>query len=133
MKFYLALYALTIPVFFVIDMIWLGVVAKGFYRRNLQFIVSETVNWAAAAIFYMIYVAGILFFAVRPAVEANTLRQAFWLGALFGFFTYATYDLTNMATIRGWPPVIVIVDVIWGACLGALVAGASFTMSGWLL
>jgi len=133
MTFYLKLYALAISVFFVVDMIWLGVVAREFYRRNLGFILRENVNWAAAVIFYLIYVAGILFFAVRPAVAGHSLRQAVVLGSLFGFFTYATYDLTNMATIKGWPLVIVIVDILWGMCLCALVAGASFVMSKWLV
>lgn len=132
MTFYLKLYALTIPVFFVIDMIWLGIVAKGFYRRNLAFILSDDVNWVAAVIFYLIYVAGIVFFAVRPAIADDSLRQAALLGALFGFFTYATYDLTNMATIKDWPTVVVVVDMIWGVCLCSLVASASLALSRWL-
>jgi uncharacterized membrane protein len=133
MAFYLKLYGLTVPVFFVFDMIWLGFIAKGFYRRNLHFILSADVNWAAAVVFYMIYVAGILFFAVRPAIAVHSLREAAVLGALFGFFTYATYDLTNMATIKNWPIAIVVVDIVWGVFLCALVASAGFTMAGWLL
>jgi uncharacterized membrane protein len=115
--FYLKLYALTVPVFFVIDILWLGVVAKGFYRKKLGFILSDNVNWAAAVIFYMIYIAGILFFSVRPALANNSWREAALLGALFGFFTYATYDLTNMATIKDWPMAIVLIDILWGICL----------------
>ena len=133
MTFYLKLYALTIPVFFVIDMIWLGHVAKGFYRRKLRFILSKDVNWAAAVIFYLIYVAGIIFFAIRPAIAQRSLGQAALLGALYGFFTYATYDLTNLATIKDWPVLIVIVDVVWGVCLCTLVSGASLAMAGWLM
>ena len=113
-SFYMKLYALTVPVFFIIDLLWLGVIAKKFYRKNLNFILSDDVNWAAAIVFYLIYIAGIIFFAVRPAVLNASLGQAAVLGALFGFFTYATYDLTNMATIKGWPLVIVVVDIIWG-------------------
>ena len=133
MIFYLKLYALTLPVFFIIDMLWLGVVARGFYRRNLANILSPDVNWPAAFIFYFIYVAGIIFFAVRPAVSEGSLGNAALLGALFGLFTYATYDLTNMATIKKWPVVIVVVDMIWGVCLCTLVAVSSFTIAGWLL
>ena len=133
MIFYLKLYGLTIPVFFIIDIIWLGVVAKGFYRRNLRFILSEDVNWPAAIIFYLIYVAGIIFFAVRPAIAQQSLGQSALLGALFGFFTYATYDLTNLATIKNWPVAIVVVDMIWGICLCTLVSASSFTLAGWLL
>ena len=133
MAFYLKLFGLTLPVFLVVDLLWLGVVAKGFYRRNLRFVLSEDVNWYAASAFYLIYVAGILFFAVRPAIASHALSDAALLGALFGFFTYATYDLTNMATIRGWPIAIVVVDIIWGVLLCAVVASASYAMAGLLV
>jgi hypothetical protein len=81
-----------VPVFFVIDIIWLGVVAKSFYQKNLKYILSPNVNWTAAIIFYLIYIAGILIFAVLPAVAKDSLRHAAVWGALFGFFTYVTYD-----------------------------------------
>jgi uncharacterized membrane protein len=131
--FYLKLYTLTVPIFFIIDMLWLGVIAKRFYRRQLDFILSPQVNWAAAVIFYLMYIAGILFFCVRPAVNNNSWGQAAFLGALFGFFTYATYDLTNLATIKNWPLAIVVVDILWGVCLCTLVALLSFAISKWLI
>ena len=131
--FYIKLYALTVPVFFIIDLLWLGVIAKRFYRKNLNFILSDDVNWAAAIVFYLIYIAGIIFFAVRPAVLNASLGQAAVLGALFGFFTYATYDLTNMALIKDWPLVIVVVDIVWGICLCTLVACISLLISRWLI
>ena len=133
MSFYIKLYALTVPVFFVIDILWLGIVAKGFYRKKLGFILSADVNWTAAVTFYLIYIAGILFFAVRPAINNSSLGHAAFLGALFGFFTYATYDLTNMATIKDWPLVIVVVDILWGVCLCSLVSSLSFMISKWLI
>jgi uncharacterized membrane protein len=132
-SFYIKLYALTVPVFFIIDILWLGVVAKGFYRRKLSFILSAEVNWVAAFVFYLIYIAGILFFAVRPAVINASWGQAAILGALFGFFTYATYDLTNMATIKNWPLTIVVVDILWGVCLCTVVSCLSFLISKWLI
>lgn len=132
-SFYLKLYALTIPVFFIVDILWLGVIAKGFYRKNLNSILSPDVNWAAAVTFYLIYIAGILFFAVRPALNNSSLGHAAVMGALFGFFTYATYDLTNMATIKDWPLIIVVVDIIWGVCLCTLVSCSSFMISKWIL
>ena len=131
-KFYLKLYACTVPVFFVIDILWLGVIAKGFYRKKLGFILSADVNSAAAAVFYFIYIAGIIFFAVRPAVLNASWGQAAALGALFGFFTYATYDLTNMATIKDWPFVIVVVDILWGVILCSVVASLSFGVARWI-
>ena len=132
-SFYLKLYLLTVPVFFVIDILWLGVVAKGFYQKNLKYILSPNVNWTAAIIFYLIYIAGILIFAVLPAVAKDSLRHAAVWGALFGFFTYATYDLTNLALLKDWPIIIVIVDILWGVVLCSAVATLSFFVAKWLL
>jgi len=132
-SFYLKLYLLTVPVFFIIDLIWLGVVAKSFYQKNLKYILSPNVNWSAAIIFYLIYIAGILIFAVLPAVAKDSLRHAAVWGALFGFFTYATYDLTNLALLKDWPIIIVIVDILWGVVLCSAVATLSFFVAKWLL
>lgn len=126
------IYLLTVPVFFGIDMLWLGVVAKGFYRDNLGHLLRPDVNWAAALIFYLLYIAGILIFATLPALEKHSLRQAVIMGALFGFFCYATYDLTNLATLKGWPVKVVIVDILWGMLLTASVAAASFFIGRWI-
>ena len=130
--FYLKVYALTVPVFFLIDMLWLGVVAKNFYQKHLEYILSPTVNWPAAIVFYLIYIMGILIFAVFPGLEKDSLTKTLILGALFGFFTYATYDLTNLATIKSWPLKVVIVDIIWGIILCSLVALSSFYIAKWL-
>jgi uncharacterized membrane protein len=127
-SFYLKLYALTVPVFFIIDLVWLGVVARGFYQKNLKFILSPNVNWTAAIIFYLMYIAGILIFAVVPGVAKDSLRHAALWGALFGFFTYATYDLTNLALLKDWPLNIVIVDILWGVVLCTIVATLSLTL-----
>ena len=132
-SFYLKLYFLAVPVFFIIDLIWLGIVAKGFYQKHLKFILRPKVNWTAAIIFYLIYIVGILIFAVLPAVGKDSLRQAAVWGALFGFFTYATYDLTNLALVKNWPLNIVIVDILWGVVLCSTVATLSFFIAKWLL
>ena len=132
-SYYVKLYGLTVPVFFIIDLIWLGVVAKSFYQKNLKYILSPNVNWTAAIIFYLIYIAGILIFAVLPAVAKDSLRHAAVWGALFGFFTYATYDLTNLALLKDWPIIIVIVDILWGVVLCSAVATLSFFVAKWLL
>jgi len=126
-------YLLTVPVFFGIDMLWLGVVAKGFYRDNLGHLLRPDVNWAAALIFYLLYIVGILIFATLPALERHSLRQAVVLGALFGFFAYATYDLTNLATLKDWPVKVVFVDILWGMVLTASVAAASFFIGRWIM
>ena len=125
----LKLYLLTIPIFFVIDLLWLGVLAKGIYKKYLGSFLSEQVNWVAAIIFYLIFIAGIIFFAVLPAVEKDSLSRALLLGVLFGFFTYATYDLTNLATLKDWPMTIVFIDIIWGMVLSGLVSTASFLIA----
>ena len=132
-SYYVKLYGLTVPLFFVIDIIWLGVVAKSFYQKNLKYILSPNVNWTAAIIFYLIYIAGILIFAVLPALAKDSLRHAAVWGALFGFFTYATYDLTNLALLKDWPIVIVVVDILWGVVLCSAVATLSFFVAKWLL
>lgn len=119
-------YLLTTLVFFGIDMLWLGVIAKNYYRRELAAFLSPEVNWAAAIIFYLLFIVGIFYFCIIPATEKNSLQHAIISGALFGFFTYATYDLTNLATLKNWPLNIVFVDIIWGMVLTGLVSTAGF-------
>ena len=131
--FYLKLYALTVPVFFIIDLIWLGVVARGFYQKNLKYILSPNVNWTAAIIFYLMYIAGIRIFAVLPGIAKDSVRHAALWGALFGFFTYATYDLTNLALLKDWPLNIVVVDILWGVVLCTVVSMLSFYIARWLI
>jgi len=119
------LYLLTIPVFFIIDMIWLGLVAKNFYQNQIGFLLGP-VNWTAAIIFYLLFIIGILVFAVLPALDAGSLMKAVLLGAFFGFIAYATYDLTNLATTKDWPLAVTLVDMAWGATLSGSVAFASY-------
>ncbi len=130
--YYLKLYLLTIPVFFAIDLLWLGIIAKNLYQKNLAHLLSPVVNWPAAFVFYFIYIAGILLFAVRPALAEQSLAKAVVWGALFGFFTYATYDLTNLATLKDWPLKVVVIDIAWGTLLCTLVASCSYLVGRWL-
>ena len=131
-SYYLKLYVLTIPVFFASDLLWLGVVAKNFYQNSLSHLLSPMVNWPAALVFYFMYIVGIILFAVKPGLDAGSLAKAALWGALFGFFTYATYDLTNLATLRQWPIKVVVVDIVWGTLLCTLVASGSFLIGRWL-
>ena len=130
--FYVKLYALTVPVFFVIDMLWLGVVAKGFYRSRLSELLRPRPNWTAAFIFYFMYIVGILLFAVVPNLAVGSLRRCALWGGLFGLFTYATYDLTNLATLKGWPLSVTVVDILWGTVLCSAVASCSYGIGRWL-
>lgn len=125
-------YLATTVVFFAIDMLWLGFLAKDLYRKYLGNFLSAEVNWTAAIIFYLIFIVGIFIFAILPAVEKQSLLSAVIYGALFGFFTYATYDLTNLATMKGWPLNIVFIDIIWGAVLTASVSAAGYTIVNWI-
>jgi len=125
-------YLLTTVVFFAIDMAWLGFIAKNLYRKYLGSFLSDTVNWTAAIIFYLLFIIGIFYFAILPAVEKNSLAKAILSGALFGFFTYATYDLTNLATLKNWPLPIVFIDIAWGAVLTALVSTAGYFIVKWV-
>lgn len=131
--FYLKLYLLTVPLFLVVDLLWLGVIAQGFYRGRLGHLLADGVNWPAAISFYLIYIAGILIFAVLPGLRADSLWLTLGWAAGFGFFTYITYELTNMATLPHWPIEVVLVDTLWGVVLCSLVAGGSFLLARWLL
>jgi len=121
----LVMYVITLAVFFLVDMIWLGVVAKGFYRKHLGPMMNPKVNWAAAILFYLLFIVGLLVFAVKPALAAGKPFQALFLGALLGLTSYATYDLTNLATLKDWPFIVTVVDLIWGTVLGGAVSFVS--------
>lgn len=122
----LKLYLIALPVFFAFDMLWLGLIAKNFYARQIGFLLKPDINWVAAIIFYLIFIAGLVIFVIAPAVEKSSWLQALMLGALFGLITYATYDLTNLATLKDWPLIVTIVDLAWGTALGALVSTTTY-------
>jgi uncharacterized membrane protein len=119
-------YGMMLVVFLAVDLLWLGVVARRFYLNHLGRFLAEQVNWAAAFVFYLLFLAGMMIFAVQPALEQNSLSRALALGALYGLFTYATYDLTNLATLKEWPVPIVVVDILWGMILSGLVSATGF-------
>ncbi len=129
---WLASYVLTSIVFFAIDMVWLGFLAKNLYRKHLFGLLADQVNWTAAIVFYLLFIIGIFVFVIVPAVEKNSLITALWLGAFFGIVTYATYDLTNLATLKNWPVAIVFIDIAWGAVLTSLVSMAGYGIHKWI-
>lgn len=114
---YLAAYIVTAVIFLFIDFLWLGYIAKSFYFSRLGDLLLDKPNLAVAAVFYAVYVIGVVIFAVGPALQSGTWKTALIYGALFGFFCYATYDMTNLATLKGWPVTVAVVDVIWGTVL----------------
>lgn len=120
------LYLIALTVFFAIDMLWLGIVAKNFYAKQIGHLMKKDINWAAAIIFYMIFIFGLVVFVITPAMEKSSWAHAFIFGALFGFVCYATYDLTNLAVAKDWPIMVTIVDLLWGAILSALVSTITY-------
>jgi len=114
---YLAAYLVTAVIFLFIDFLWLGYIAKSFYFSRLGDLLADKPNLAVAAVFYAVYVIGVVIFAVGPALQSGTWKTALIYGALFGFFCYATYDFTNLATLKDWPVTVAVVDVIWGTVL----------------
>ncbi len=107
-------YAVTFGVFFAIDIFWLGLVAPKFYSSQLGSLMTDQVNWIAALLFYLLYIAALLILIINPAVKAESIKMALLNGALFGLVAYATYDLTNLATLKNWPLLMTVVDLIWG-------------------
>jgi len=123
------LYFIALPVFFIIDMIWLGLVAKKFYRSQIGFLMKTNINWVAAILFYLLFIAGLVFFVLSPAIEKRSLIYAIMAAAFYGLLTYATYDLTNLATLKDWPLLITLVDLIWGMVLSISVSLISYLIA----
>lgn len=129
---YIVTYLVALFVFFAIDIVWLVFVARNLYRNELGYIMSPRPNWLAAGIFYLIFILGLVFFVINPALEKNSWVYALLVGMFFGFVTYATYDLTNLATLKDWPIKITIIDLIWGTSLGGIVSTVTFLIRGLL-
>jgi uncharacterized membrane protein len=122
-------YISTAIVFLGIDSIWLGVIAPAFYRKHLGEMLLDQPNFWAAGLFYLIYIGGIVYFAVAPALQNGGWLQAMIAGAVLGFVAYATYDLTNWATLKNWSPVIVAADLAWGTILTGAAATAGYAIT----
>ena len=116
------LFLIALPVFFAIDMLWLVIVAKKFYQQQIGFLMKPDINWYAAFVFYLLFIGGLVIFVISPAVEKQSWMHAIIFGGLFGLITYATYDLTNLATLKDWPILVTVVDLIWGTVLAASVS-----------
>lgn len=116
---YVLAYLTTGVLFFMLDFVWLGSVAKSFYRGQIGELLLPQFNIPVAIGFYLVYIIGIIVFAVAPALAADSWKHALLYGALFGFFAYVTYDMTNLATLKHWTPAVVFVDVLWGTILTA--------------
>lgn len=131
---FLKSYLIAFVAFTAIDLVWLGLIATKLYRKYLGYIMKPDPNWAAAAIFYLLYLAGLVFFVINPALEKQSMKYAILAGMFFGLVSYATYDLTNLATLKDWPVFITCIDLLWGTVLGGLVSAVTFLVmskTGW--
>ncbi len=126
---YLVLYLAAATVFLPLDMAWLGLIARDFYQSRLGPLLLDRPQAGVAFLFYAIYLAGIVIFAMGPALAAGSWRTALLYGALFGFFAYATYDLTNLATLKGFPLSVALVDMAWGTVLTGISASLGFLVA----
>ena len=127
---FIKLFLIALPVFFAVDLVWLIFVARSFYQKQIGFLMKPDINWFAAIIFYMLFIAGLVIFVISPAVEKHSWVHAILFGALFGLITYATYDLTNLATLKDWPLLVTVVDLIWGTVLAASISGITYFIAG---
>ena len=128
---FLKLYAIALPTFLAIDLVWLGVIARSFYQAQLGHLMRAEVNWIAAFVFYVVFVVGIVILAIWPAIERRSLPRAVLLSALLGIVTYSAFDLTNLAVLEAFPLGVVFVDVTWGAVLCSTVSGITYRVWMW--
>jgi uncharacterized membrane protein len=126
---FIKLFAIALPIFIAMDLFWLGVVAKDFYEAQIGTLLKANVNWAAAIVFYLVFIAGLVLFVITPAMEKGSWTHALLFGALFGFVCYATYDLTNLAVAKDWPLLVTIVDMVWGAIIATTVSTIAFLVA----
>jgi uncharacterized membrane protein len=129
---YIYLYLLTFLVFLAIDAVWLLFITKDFYSKEIGHLMAESAKLLPALIFYLLFVVGALVLVVIPGYEAQSVSKVIIFGAIFGFMTYATYDLTNLATLRDWPLKVTIIDIIWGMSLSTVTSLAGYYIANWL-
>jgi len=128
---FLKMYLIAFVVFLAIDALWLGLVAPKFYKAQIGHLMAEKPNFIAAGIFYLIFIVGVVYF-IKPNIEAGEMGKAVLGGAIFGFMAYATYDLTNLATLKDWPITVTIVDLIWGTFLSSTITLLTYLIYHWI-
>ena len=125
---YIKMYIIAFFVFLIIDAVWLGIISKNLYKKELGHLMSKKPNFIAAGLFYLLFLVGLVYFVINPSIINNDLPKLFISSALFGLITYATYDLTNLATLKDWPLKITIIDLIWGTTLSILVSYLTYLL-----
>ncbi|MBU1145539.1 MAG: DUF2177 family protein [Firmicutes bacterium] len=122
---YLKIYGIAFAIFLLVDLIWLTLISKNLYNKYLSSFMGK-VRWIPALLFYLLFILGLTFFVIEPSLTKASFSYALFAGILFGLITYATYDLTNLATLKNWPIQITIIDLIWGMFLGGFVSSITF-------
>jgi len=129
---FLKMYLIAFVVFLLIDAIWLSLIANDFYKKHLGFLMKDSPNFVAAGIFYLVFMVGLVYFVIMPGIDAGSIGKILLGGVLFGLITYATYDLTNLATIKDWPLTVTIVDLLWGSFLSTAISLATYLIYNWI-
>ncbi len=123
---FLKLYTISFLIFFLIDMAWLGLIAKNIYQKYIGHLMKANPNWIAAIFFYLFFIFGMIIFVIYPAIKNNSWAYAFMYGAMFGFFTYMTFNLTNLSVLQGWKWQVAIIDISWGIVISSSVSLISY-------
>ncbi|MBF4694839.1 DUF2177 family protein [Fusibacter ferrireducens] len=123
---YIKKFMVTAFIFFSIDLLWLGSIGKQLYARHLGHLMADQIFVSAAVIFYVLFITGLIYFVIQPALAKGHLKYALLRGMFFGLITYATYDLTNLATLQDWPIMITVIDLIWGTFLCGFTSALSY-------
>ncbi len=126
---FIKIYFLSLAIFLSLDFVWLGFIAKKIYQKQIGFLMAAQFRFIPALLFYTIYLFGLVFFAISPTFDTGGLGKAMIFGALFGLVCYATYDLTNLSTLKGWPVKIVLIDLAWGTLLSAMTSGFCYSIA----
>lgn len=129
---YLSAYGIALVLFLILDALWLGVIARNFYASRMGDLLLEQPRWGVAAVFYAVYIVGLVYFGVAAGMAVGAWQTAALNGALFGFFAYLTYNFTNLSVLRGYDGVVAMVDTGWGTFMGAIVAGGTVAILQWL-
>lgn len=123
---FVKMYVIALIVFIAIDAIWLGLIAKNLYQKEIGHLMSDSVNYVAALIFYLLFLVGLVYFVINPAIIDRNITKLIISGILFGIITYSTYDLTNLATLKDWPIKVTIIDLIWGSFVSTATSLATY-------
>ena len=126
---YILIYLSSLIPAFLLDMVWLGFISPDLYQSQIGHLFAENINWMVGLSFYLMFPIGLIIFVIIPALHKRSLKKALLYGALFGFFCYMTYDLTNWATLKDWPALISFIDMAWGTFLAMTVSGITYIVS----